>query len=73
MNTNFPLAAPANLLERTTITSESGANIRLELPVRSLQQECEGRSYLEVRAVRAPAWNTLDTLFQGFVTGWKIG
>ena len=47
-NTNFPLAAPANLKLRTALVADSGRNIRLAIPVTQWRQNCT-ENFLEVR------------------------
>ena len=55
---NYPLDVPANLVYKTTVTSPSGFNIRVALPVSEWNQKCE-EDYLEVIDVET-------ALFAGF-------
>lgn len=48
VNINHPLGMPRNLKYRTTMTSPSGTNVQLILPVKSAQQNCSSGNYLQI-------------------------
>ena len=47
-NVNYPLPAPSNIIFKTSVTADAGHNVRLSLPVREWNQNCESGNFLEV-------------------------